>query len=222
MGLFDVFRKKNKLENTPKEEPSAIGWDCITKALEEVYPDQKDPKHYGTLIKWRLGGNDPLDGISIYDGGDYWHFVTYGLSELYEKESDDEEISGYGMEFTFKLKKDDYANEEGEIKCVCGILQAIARITFTKGEIFNAYEYLYTGQTQGIDSQMKSNITGFITIPDTNVNPIDTPNGKVDFVEFIGVTDSELIALKNKQIRVKELYEKLGTDVTGYNRDAVI
>lgn len=148
--------------------------------------------------------------------------MTYGLSEIYEKETDDEEISGYGMEFTFKLKKDHYENEENEIKCICGILQAIARITFTKGEIFNAFEYLYAGQTAGIDSRQKSNITGFITVPDDKFKEIDTPNGKVSFVEFIGATDRELKAIKNKEIRVKELYEKLGTDVTDYNRQSVI
>ena len=80
------------------------------------------------------------------------------------------------MEFTLKLKKDNYEDEEAEIKCICGILQAIARITFTKGELFKAYEYLYTGQTTGIDTKMQSNITGFITIPDNNFNSINTPN----------------------------------------------
>ena len=69
---------------------------------------------------------------------------------------------------------------------------------------------------------MKSNITGFITIPDTDMKSINTPNGKVDFVEFIGVTNAELIALKNKEITVKELYEKLRTDITNYNRQSVI
>lgn len=62
----------------------------------------------------------------------------------------------------------------------------------------NAYEYLYTGQTQGIDVEMKSNITGFITIPDNELNPINSPNEKVTFVEFIEATDSELIALKKR------------------------
>ena len=203
-------------------ELNASGWDSITEMCNKVYPNQNNPKHYGTLISWGLGGNDPLQGISVYDGGDYWHFVTYGLSELYEKESENKEISGYGMEFTLKLKKENYENEEDEIKCICGILQAIARITFTKGEIFNAYEYLYTGQTQGIDCNSKSNITGFITIPDTKFDEINTPNGKVKFVEFVGTTDSELKAIINKQIKVKELYEKIGSDITNYNRNAVI
>lgn len=220
MGLFDKLKKKEKINNN--EEINAQGWDAITCECERVYPNQKNPKHYGTLISYKLGGNDPLDGISVYDGGNYWHFVTYGLSELYGKESDTKEVSGYGMEFTFKLKKDDYENEENEIKCVCGILQSIARITFTKGELFKVFEYLYTEQTVGIDYNQKSNITGFITIPDNKFRDIDTPNGKVCFVEFIGVTDNELKAIRNKKIDVKELYEKLGSDVTDYNRKSVI
>lgn len=222
MGLFDKLKKKEETRENNNKEINAQGWDAITNECERVYPNQKNPKHYGTLVSYRLGGNDPLDGISVYDSGDYWHFVTYGLSELYDKESDIEEVSGYGMEFTFKLKKDNYENEENEIQCVCGILQSIARITFTKGELFNVYEYLYTGQTTGIDSKQKSNITGFITVPDDKFKEINTPNGKVCFVEFVGVTDNELKAIHNKEIRVKELYEKIGTDVTNYNRQSVI
>lgn len=205
-----------------EEKLDTSGWDEITKVCEKIYPTQKDPKHYGTLISWELGGNDTLDGISIYDGGDYWHFVTYGLSELYGKKSDNKDISGYGMEFTFKLKKDNYDDEEAEIRCICGILQSIARITFTKGELFKPYEYLYTGQTEGIDSKMKSNITGFITIPDEEIKSIETTNGKVDFVEFIGITNPEITALINKEIDVRNLYEKLGSDITNYNRKSVI
>ena len=222
MGLFDKFKKKTKeIEAPQKESLDATGWDAIAEACREVYPTQKS-EHYGTIISWQFGGNDPLEGIDVYDAGEYWHFVTYGLSELYDKEWENKEISGFGMEFTFKLKKDAYENEEGEIKCICGILQAIARITFTKGEIFRAFEYLYTGQQQGIDTKMESNITGFITIPDKELGSIETPNGKVDFVEFIGVTNAELLAIQNKEITVKELYMKLGSDVTNYRRASVV
>lgn len=203
-------------------EVKAFGWDSITKEFERLYPGQDNPKHYGTLVSWEFGGKDPLRGISVYDAGDSWHFVTYGLSELYEKVSSNKEISGFGMEFTFKLKKDNYVDEESEIKCICGILQSIARMTFINKEIFKPYEYIYSGQTTGIDVNQKSNITGFITIPDTKAMTIDTLNGKVMFVEFIGVTDNELKAIINKEINVLNLYEKIGTDVTSYSRDSVI
>lgn len=201
MGLFDKLKKKSApINEEKKDDIQAPGWDAIENAAKRIYPNQDNPKHYATLIKWKFGGPDPLDGISVYDAEDYWHFVTYGLSELYEKESDVKEWSGYGMEFTFKLKKGCYTDEEKEIKCICGLLQQIAKITFTSGEIFNAYEYLYTGQTEGIDVRQISNITGFITIPDTKFSTLDTENGRVDFVEFIGVTNNELLALKNKEL----------------------
>ncbi len=227
MGLFDMFKKKKveevKVETSDEYADEAPGWDAISEAFEEIYPEDKYPSsHFGTMIPWKMGGNDPLDGIDVYDVGEYWHFVTYGLSELFEKETDNEEISGFGMEFTFKLKKEAYEDIEGEKRCICGILQAIARMTFTQKEIFAPFEYLYTGQTQGIDSKAQSNITGFITIPDTAVASIDTPNGKVNFVEFIGVTNAELQAILNKEMDVKTLYEKLGTDVTNYNRSSVV
>lgn len=216
MGAFDKFKKKKD-----EEEVVMDGWNAITEAFEKIYPGQDNPKHYGTIIPWRLGGPDPLDGISIYDGGDYWHIVTYGLSELYEKESEDPEWSGYGMEFTMRLKKGCYADtEENELRCICGNFQNIAKVTFNNGELFNAWEWIYTGQKNGIDFSHASALTGFITVPDTLVPSIDTPNGHVDFVEFIGATDAELLKIQAKELRVRELFEKIG-DITDYSRKSL-
>ena len=214
MSLFDKWKKKDTSSKMTE------GWDAIVEACEKVYPNQKDPKHYGTLVSWRLGGNDPLDGISIYDGGDYWHFVTFGLSELYEKESSDPKISGYGMEFTLKLKKG-YGDDDAQIRGICGILQTLARITFQNGEVFREYEYIYTGQKEGMDIQQTSLLTGFITALDSDIQTIVTPFGKVDFIELIGATNQELQALQNHQCTVKELYQKIG-DITDYQRQSVI
>jgi len=71
------------------------GWDAITRAAEQHYGDQ-EPRHWGTLIKWALGGPDPLDGVSCWEAVDHWHYVSYGLSELYEKSSSIAEESGFG------------------------------------------------------------------------------------------------------------------------------
>lgn len=61
----------------------------------------------------------PLDGISVYNGGDYFHFVTYGLSELYEKQNGNPERSGYGFELTLKLKKEGLENPALEVRHIC-------------------------------------------------------------------------------------------------------
>lgn len=228
MGLFDKFKKEKEQKeekiviSAPDDENvEAVGWKAIEKEFLRVYPDQDNPKHYGTMIKWIFGGKDPLDGISVYDGGDYWHFVSFGLTEIYGKESDNPDISGYGYELTFKLKKDEYENEEAEIKNICGILQMVARITFTAGEIFRPNEFIYTGQTTGIDANQKSNLTGFITIKDPVVETISTPNGQVEFLELIGMTDAELKSLSDRA-SVENIYGKLKSDVTDYHRVSVI
>ena len=230
MSLFDKFKSKESHdEPTPdtksgdhaEEELDMRGWNAITEAFVKLYPGQDDPLHFGTLIPWQLGGNDPLRGISVYDGGDYFHFVSYGLSELYEKETNDPEWSGYGFEFTLKLKKTGLADEDAEIKTVCGIFQALARLTFQNGEIFQSNEYIYTGQTTGIDNRQQSALTGFITALE-EAGEILTPNGKVQFVKLIGATDAELKALYNKEITVKEIAEKIGSDLTDYTRASVL
>ena len=231
MGLFDKFKKEKEQKEQKEqkivisapddENAEAVGWEAIEKEFLRVYPDQDNPKHYGTMIKWIFGGKDPLDGISVYDGGDYWHFISFGLTEIYGKESDNPDISGYGYELTFKLKKDEYENEEAEIKNICGILQMVARITFTAGEIFRPNEFIYTGQTTGIDANQKSNLTGFITIKDPVVETISTPNGQVEFLELIGMTDAELKSLSDRA-SVENIYGKLKSDVTDYHRESVI
>lgn len=205
-------------EPQPKEESS--GWEAIVHHFEKIY-GTKEMEHYAVLIPWELGGKDPLRGISVYDGGDYYHFISFGLSELYEKESSNQELSGYGMEFTLKLNKHGIENVDGELRCVCRSLQTIAKYTFTDGERFLPNEYIYTGQKTGMDVGQKSKLTGFITVEDEVARSIETPNGTVTFVELIGATDAELVALQNQKITVAQLYERLKGCHTDYTRDDI-
>ena len=81
-----LFGKKDKKQEE-QEEINDSGWRAIEEAFLKLYPGQDNPKHYGVLISWEMGGPDPLRGMSAYDGGDHWHCVSFGMSELYEKES---------------------------------------------------------------------------------------------------------------------------------------
>lgn len=227
MGLSNIvndwFEKEQvKLEGKKESQAvNAIGWKAIQEEFLRVYPNQTNPKHYGTIIKRCFGGSDVFDGISIYDGGDFWHFVTFGLTELYEKEYEDKSTSGKGYELTFKLKKGFGDDEEAEIRTVCSNLQKIATHVFDDCEVFSPDEYIYTGQTQGIDANHKSKLTGFITVKDPSVETLDTPNGKVEFLELVGMTDEELKTLSSGD-SVREIYKKLGSDITDYARDSVV
>ena len=112
--------------------------------------------------------------------------------------------------------------EELELENICGIFQQVAAVTFETNELFLPYEYLSSGQTAGVDAGHESGITGFITVPDVKAQPITTPFGALEFVEFVGVTKAELDAVQNKCLTVEELYGKLGSDLTDYRRESVI
>jgi hypothetical protein len=186
-------------------DESAPGWDAITQAFDKLYPGQDNPLHFGTLIKYAFGGNDPLDGISVYDGGEFWHYVTYGFTDLYEKENDNPDYSGFGFELTLKLKKTPMVTED-EMKSMCGVLQGLARYVFSSGSVFSPNEYIFTGQTEGMDIEQKSKLTGFVTTLD-EVGEIDTPHGKMRFIQLIGATYDELKSTYEKKFTSTQLVE---------------
>src|SRR5262245_58672455 len=99
---------KKRKQPAPVEEPDdfAPGWHAIDAACERLYPDQTEPLHVASAPHPPIG-EGLIYGISAYRAKDpaHWHFVTYGFSELYAKESDDPEVSGWGFELTFRLAR---------------------------------------------------------------------------------------------------------------------
>ena len=72
-------------------EFTQAGFDAIAHAMQRFYPGQEG-LYYGAAIPYFLGGSDPLEGVEVWKsekGMPHWHYVTYGFTELYEKESDD-------------------------------------------------------------------------------------------------------------------------------------
>lgn len=166
------------------EEPEAPGWDAIEAACAQVYGAQ-EPRHWGAVIPWFLGGPDPLQGISAYDAGDHWHYVTYGFSDLYDKEGDDPQWSGYGFELTFRLTK---TQAEPPVWCA-GLLQNLARYVFKSGNV------LQPGEKMGLNSPIAldhdTQLRSAMFIEDPQLGAIETPSGRVTFVQLVGVTDAE-------------------------------
>ncbi|WP_438498073.1 suppressor of fused domain protein [Paenibacillus sp. IHBB 3054] len=176
------------------EVENASGWDAIDASLQNIYGDQ-EPKHYGTIIPYMLGGPDPLNGISVYEVKKpvaHWHFVTYGFSELYDKESSDLEYSGYGFELTFRLSKPD--NEDEPPAWALNLLQNMGRYVFGSGNIFRSGDYMDANGPicQGADTLL----TALSFIADPQLPEIETPNGRVEFLQMIGITQEELLAMQ--------------------------
>lgn len=170
------------------------GWDAITEQCRVIYGAQ-EPKHYGTVIPYRLGGPDPLDGISIYRSGGirpFWHFVTYGFSELYEKETDDPEVSGFGFELTCRSPIEE--SEEPPL-FVVNVLQNLARYVYNSGNFFSDGDHMDLNGPIRLDSGTK--ISAICFASDALLKPTTSANGRVEFLQLIGITSDELSAVKS-------------------------
>jgi hypothetical protein len=180
---------------TNKNSP---GWGAIDAALARLYPNKR-PKHYGTTRSWQLGG-EPLDGISVYKRTDpvpHWHFVTYGLTELYTKESENKEISGSGAELTFRVACSPTSEEPP--KWAIDFLQNIARYVLETGNQLNEGHWMSANGPISLDTDTKLVSVGFMFDPE--LPKINTPNGQVAFLQVIGLTIDEELAAKRWNAR---------------------
>ncbi|PWU00550.1 MAG: branched-chain alpha-keto acid dehydrogenase subunit E2, partial [Candidatus Melainabacteria bacterium] len=174
-------------------DPEALGWEAIDKALAPIYGDQQ-PLHYGTLIKYSFGGPDPLDGISVYrsdKGIPHWHYVSYGFTELYAKESENQDYSGFGFELTMRLVRN--PNEEPPAWPI-SLMQNFARYVFSSGNIFEVGHYLDCNGPVALETDTE--LKAVIFVEDPELKSINTPHGKVLFLQIVCVTLDELQAAK--------------------------
>lgn len=198
------------------EADATPGWDAIDRVLKQHYPSQ-EPLHYGTVIKYSMGGDDPLDGTSIYSRPDHWHYVTYGFSELYEKESENPDWSGFGFEMTFRLRRNDEA--EPPVWPIT-LMQNLARYVFNSGNVFHAGDYLDLNGPIFLESDTDIRAVAFRIDPDLGENH-STPFGRLDFRQMVGLTLDELRFCKNwNTAGMLKLIDPLG--VTDLERKSVL
>lgn len=57
IGNFKMMTQDEYIKQFNEED--TVGWDCINDELKKLYGDQQE-RHYGTIIKYMLGGNDPI------------------------------------------------------------------------------------------------------------------------------------------------------------------
>lgn len=173
----------------------APGWDAIDAALRPIYGD-REPYHVGTVIPYALGGLDPIHGISAYKNAEpapHWHFVTYGFSELWAKQSSDPDVSGFGFELTFRPTCK--AKDKKPSNWSLNFLQNLGRYVFATGNCFGVG---HTLPLNGPIEQGASTLIHAVSFTsDPQLPPIATPNGRVEFLQIVGLTMDELEAISS-------------------------
>lgn len=189
-------------------DDDAVGWLAIDEKVNEIYGSQ-EPQHFGTIIKYMLGGKDPLDGLSVYESQkqeDHYHIVSYGLSELYyNEESAGKEFSKYGFEFTLRLKK----KEGDDFNWAMNLMQNLARYVFETGKWFEEFHFIPTNSPIRLDYD--TNLTAIAFVLDPELGKIQTPHGEVQFLQMVGITTDEYEQLKQnpKLAETEKLLDQL-------------
>ncbi len=168
------------------------GFEAIAQATKNLYPGQEG-LYYGTIVPYALGGGDPLDGVEVWEssrGLPHWHYVTYGFTELYEKESEDPQESGYGFELTFRLAR---GPETQPPTWPIGLLQNLARYVFASGNRFGPGHHMSCNGPIALDSGTRLTALGFRMDPE--LGELDTPNGHLIFLQAVGLTEDEMDAM---------------------------
>jgi hypothetical protein len=207
---------------TDNQTPAAPGWDAIDAALSPLY-GARPPKHYGTLIPYRLGGPDPLHGISAYFNESptpHWHYVTYGLTELWEKEGQNPDVSGFGFELTFRLA---VAREEPEPPLwPMGLLQNLARYVFTTGRYFEAGHHFDLNGP--IVTDEKTALCAVAFAQDARLEVTRSANGAFEFLQAVALHADELDLIRGWNTRglLELLAKKDSLFITRLDRPSVL
>ena len=204
------------------DDDHAPGWDAIDAALAPIY-GKTEPLHFGTVMPYGMGGNDPIHGISVYARTDpmpHWHFVTYGFTDLFHKENEDPDESGFGFELTFRLARQ--LADDQPPNWSLNFLQNLGRYVFSTGNRFAAGHKMGLNGPIALDSDTQ--ITAICFSEDPELTELTSEFGKAQFVQIVGITDDEykLIQEWSTHGLIDILRKKLPFLVTDLHRGSVL
>ena len=204
-----------------ERDPEPLGWNAIDGAVTAVYGSAEPLAHYACRLHAMLGGDDYLQGVSVFlrtEPIPHFHYLTYGFTELYEKEWKDLEWSGFGFELTFRLKK---YEDEAPLWPI-SLLQNLARYAYRSGNGFDEGHYL---DCRGkIALEEGTELCAILFAADPDLHAIDSPNGRLRFLQMIGITkdEQELIQRWNAQGFIEGIAKKTPHFVTDLYRDSFL
>jgi hypothetical protein len=171
----------------------APGWAAIDDALARLYPRQV-PHQFASKTAYEVDTANPLPAIAVYEGvrPTHWHYVTYGLSELFEKSSADPDVSGFGFELTMRVPRG--ADEEQPPTWPLRALQGLGRYVLANGRGFDTGHCAELGGS--IAPGIESRLTCMAFVPDPLLRKISTPFGSLLFLQVVGLTPDELAAMQ--------------------------
>nr|WP_237534844.1 suppressor of fused domain protein [Streptomyces sp. SID3343] len=137
-----------------------------------------------------LGLGSGLQGCSAYPVRGFWHYVSYGLTELWVKRADSNpDWSGWGYEFTMRVARPDVYAPPPQWPYT--LLERLARVVHGKGLILGAGHRMDVGEpiTGGTPP---TTLTALAFAADPLLPTRRTEHGNVEFLQIVGITRADL------------------------------
>jgi hypothetical protein len=179
----------------------APGWAALDRVFSSLYPGST-PHQFTSKTAYDVESPSPLPAITVFEGrgpeagSEFWHYVTYGLTELFEKASPQAEISGFGFELTFRLPRDPASDQPPAWPL--RLLQGLGQYVLAGHGSFDTGHVVDLGGPIVPPSEaeaVQTRLEGVVTIPDPAVGKMETPHGSVLFLLLFGLCRSEVEAM---------------------------
>jgi hypothetical protein len=180
-------------------EDEAPGWRAIEAHIRRLVT-AAEPLHRGTNALPDQG----VYGISSYDLGDSWLLLTLGLTELFEKISEDAEVTGYGFELTLLVPH--RAEETEPAFWTRNLLYKLGQYVYSSGRLFSPGHRMEPGGP--ITGAQDTALTGVAFAEDPLLGRLNTPFGMMTFLRVVGVTAGELRQMR--ETSTKSVLEQAG------------
>jgi hypothetical protein len=206
----------------------APGWDAIDRWVGGHFGGQT-PHQFTSRTAYELETPSPLPALTVWatKSPAGWLYVSYGLSELFDKSSSDPNTSGFGFELTMRVPlavgADSDPNAEPRPPTwPLRLLQSIGRHVLSTGTGFDSGHAIDLGAPlvpPDSDGPQDCALTGLICLPDPLLGKIDTVHGSLLFLRLFGVTSDELKTLEALELAhlvgcIAELSPMAITDAT--------
>ena len=196
MGLFSkIFGSKQSADRGGGGDvvvPAPVGWAFIESLFAELYPGQT-PKHAAPVIAPRHDlriGRASVEGTHVYDAGKVWHYVTLGLTELYDQSDASVGPNGIRCELSMRIAKHDAP--EPPLWPVAFLGKIASHVS--QGAVLAHGVSFRTGPIAGTPAA--AGFEGAVALLDPGIEPRPGPFGKVGVILLVGLTARQLDEIK--------------------------
>jgi Suppressor of fused protein (SUFU) len=197
VGLLSrIFSRKESRDGVGSGPvvPVHAGWAFIEGLFAELYPGQT-PKHAASPIAPQNDvriGRASVEGTHVYDAGQAWHFVTLGLTDLYDQSDASVGPNGIRCELSMRIAKRD--SGEPPLWPVAFLAKIASHVS--QGAVLAHGVSFRTGPIAGAPAG--AGFEGAVALLDPAIAPRPGPFGKVGVILLVALTGPELDEIEQR------------------------